>query len=183
MARCRWFGLILVSVVFCAGCKKPNPQPLSPAASTPATMETPMFHLDHAQPKLQTIKLWLGAQELNTEIARSPIEVSTGMMFREQMAENEAMLFVFPNTDYRSFYMRNTKVPLSCAYIDSQGNILEIYDMKPLDESPIPSKSDQIQYVLEVRQGWFARNKVGAGATVRTEAGSLADTFFSRRKS
>jgi len=139
-----------------------------------------VFYLDEAQPKLPTVKLWLGSQELVTEIARKPLEIGTGMMYRDKMAENEAMLFVFPGPGPRSFYMRNTKIPLSCAYIDPQGNILEIHDMKPLDETPISSASNNIQYVLETRQGWFARNKVAVGSVVRTERGSLHDTFFTK---
>ncbi len=176
MARRRRFSFILISLSVCFGCNKPS-------ATVPATnaAPAPMFHLEHAQAKLPTLKIWLGEAELVTEIARSPIQISTGMMFREKMAENEAMLFVFPGPDYRSFYMKNTKVPLSCAYIDPQGTILEIYDMKPLDETPIRSKSDKIQYVLETPQGWFGRHKVEVGMTVRTESGTLDDTFFPKR--
>ncbi len=180
MTWSRVLSLVIVGVCFCAGCKKAG---LSAPAQTPAPNPPPgTLYMTNAQPKLPTIKLWLGAQELNTEVARNPIQIFTGMMFREKMAENEAMLFVFPGPDYRSFYMRNTRVPLSCAYIDPHGTILEIYDMKPLDETPIPSISDQIQYVLEVPQGWFKRNKVEAGASVRTEAGTLPDTFFPGRR-
>ena len=63
-------------------------------------------YLDRAQPKLSTIKLWLGSQELVTEVARTQTEVDTGMMFRKEMNENEAMLFVFAQPFQASFYMR-----------------------------------------------------------------------------
>ncbi len=127
------------------------------------------------------MKLWLGAQELTSELATAPVEVATGMMFRKTMAENEAMLFVFRFPHQASFYMKNTYLPLSCAYIDSEGKIVEIHDMKPLDESAIEAKSDNVQYVLEVKQGWFERNKIGVGTVIRTERGSLAETFFGRQ--
>ena len=94
------------------------------------------------------------------------------------MAEDEAMLFVFPKPRRASFYMRNTILPLSCAYIGSDGAILEIHDMKPLDETPIVASTDQVQYVLEVNQGWFKRHGVSVGTVVSTEKGTLRKTFF-----
>ena len=90
------------------------------------------------------------------------------------------MLFVFGGPMRASFWMRNTLIPLSCAYIDPEGVIQEIRDMKPLDETPIEAKTDQVQYVLEVKQGWFERNKVNVGMLVRTEQGSLRETYFRR---
>jgi uncharacterized membrane protein (UPF0127 family) len=138
--------------------------------------------MNHAQPKLPTIQLWLGSQALDTEIARTPVQLATGMMFRTNMAENEAMLFVFNDVGPRSFYMKNTKVPLSLAYIDPQGSILEIHHLVPLDESPVFSKSDRIQYVLETRQGWFERHNITVGTSIRTELGSFYDTFFKRKE-
>jgi uncharacterized protein len=133
-----------------------------------------------AQGKLRTIKLWLGAEEMMTEIAASEKEITTGMMFRTEMAENEGMLFILPGAQRASFWMKNTLVPLSCAYIDPDGTILEIHDMKPKDETPIPAKVTNILYVLEVKQGWFERHKIGVGTQIRTERGTLAQTFFRR---
>jgi uncharacterized protein len=132
------------------------------------------------QPKLSTIKLWLGPKEVIAEQAVSPVQVQTGMMFRKQMEENEGMLFVFSRPMRVSFWMRNTLLPLSCAYIDSSGVILETHDMKPLDETPIEATSDQVQFVLEVKQGWFERNKIAPGTLVRTERGALGETYFGR---
>ncbi|MEO8429286.1 MAG: DUF192 domain-containing protein, partial [Verrucomicrobiota bacterium] len=79
-----------------------------------------------------------------------------------------------------SFYMRNTIIPLSCAYIDSEGEILEIRELKPLDETAVEAASENVRYVLETKQGWFDRNKIGVGTLVRAHAGSLAETFFAR---
>ncbi len=175
-----WCYTLLVATIFlCVGCKKPTPAP-SPRAATSAAPENTTLHMDHAQPKLPTLKVWLGPQELVTEIARTPVQVATGMMFRKEMAENEAMLFVFNFPEQRSFWMKNVNLPLSCAYIDPQGMIIEIHDMQPHNEAPIPSSSDKIQYVLETRQGWFARHNIGTNTIVRTELGSLGDTFFRR---
>jgi uncharacterized membrane protein (UPF0127 family) len=166
-----------------AGCDKPVPRVQAAPANPPppaANAETG-FSPTNAQPKLQTIKVWLGSQELTTELAVTMPQVMTGMMFRKEMAESEGMLFVFSRAHQASFYMKNTIVPLSCAYIDPEGAILEIHDMKPLDETSITASASNIQYVLEVKQGWFERNKVGTGVVVRTEFGPLHETFFSGR--
>lgn len=174
-----WVGILLL--VSFAGCQKPN---AAPPAAKPATTRQPtnaLPHLNHAQPKLRTIKLWLGAEEMVTEVALSIEQISTGMMFRKEMAENEAMLFVFARPHKTSFYMKNTTVPLSCAYIDSEGAIVELHDLQPLNEAPVEAKSDNIQYVLEVPQGWFKRHNIGPGTVVRTERGSLPELFFQRK--
>jgi hypothetical protein len=71
-------------------------------------------------------------------------------------------------------------IPLSCAYLNREGVILELHDMKPQDETPIPADSREVQYVLETAQGWFERNQVGAGTLVQTDKGSLRETFFGR---
>ncbi len=130
------------------------------------------------QPKLPTTKLWIGREVLTVEVARTQEEISKGMMYRKELDENEGMLFVFPRPRQVSFFMRNTTIPLSCAYVDSDGTILEIHKMEPLDETPVRSSSDKVRYVLEVRQGWFQRHQIQEGAVMQTEAGSLEATFF-----
>jgi uncharacterized membrane protein (UPF0127 family) len=156
-----------------AGCGK---QP--PVAAPPTVVSNGP---SQAQPKLPTIKLFIGTNELETELATTPLQMATGMMFRQSMAETEGMIFVFPAPQRASFYMRNTTVPLSCAYIDNAGIIREIYDMKPLDETPIAAQSDQIRFCLEVPQGWFQRHHVVAGMAVGTQRGTLMQTFFGTR--
>jgi uncharacterized membrane protein (UPF0127 family) len=177
-----WAGVLLVATL--AGCDKPSaaPPPAPPKTTTAAPQtNNPLPHLDHAMPKLRTIKLWLGSQELETELAMTIEEISTGMMFRKDMGENEGMLFIFGRPHKTSFYMKNTTVPLSCAYIDPEGTILEIHDLKPLDESPVDAKAENILYVLEVKQGWFKRHNIETGSLVRTERGTLPETFFPKR--
>ena len=171
-------GLLLV----CAGCQKSNSAaPANSAAqSRQAQTNTTLPHLNHAQAKLPTLKLWLGNAEVEAEQALSLEQISTGMMFRKDMGENEGMLFVFGRPHRTSFYMKNTTVPLSCAYVDTEGTILEIHDMKPLDETPIEAKSENILYVLEMKQGWFQRHNIGVGTVLRTERGSLPHTYPQR---
>ncbi len=160
-----------------AGCTKPAEPPLPVPGIDPLR-----GHLLSAQPKLPTLKVWLGDQELIAEIARRPVEIATGMMFRTNMPENTAMIFVFPDAQPRSFYMRNCVVPLSAGYIAPDGTLLEIVDLQPGEERGVESKSGAVQFVLEVPQGWFQRHNITAGAIVRTERGSLPATFFPRRR-
>ena len=104
------------------------------------------------------------------------------MMFRKEMNENEAMLFVFAQPFHASFYMRNTIIPLSCAYLDTEGEILEIHDLKPMDETPIEAASTNVRYVLETKQGWLIETKLGWEHLIRAEAGPLTETFSAADK-
>ena len=151
-----------------------------PSASAPP-FAAPAEEAGRPQPKLPTLKLWLGPHELVGELATTGQQQQMGMMWRTNMAEMEAMLFVFGAPHRAGFWMKNTLLPLSCAYIDPEGVILEIRDMKPRDETSLTAATDRVQYVLEVNQGWFTRNKVGVGTVLRTERGSLRESFFGRR--
>lgn len=188
----RGFAAAVLLMICALGCRDEQVDvsgarsvPAQPVAPRPAPVQT----VEEAglppaptkpQPKLPTLKLFIGTNELTAEIASRLHEITTGMMWRTNMAEMEGMLFVFPEPDFRSFWMRNTLLPLSCAYIDPQGVILELHDMKPRDLTGIKSSSNQIQYVLEVNQGWFQRHDVSLGMTVTTAHGSLSKTFFRR---
>jgi uncharacterized membrane protein (UPF0127 family) len=165
---------VLALVVGTLGCNDSGPSPSAPASAFPGAPT-------QAQPKLQTIKLWLGAEEMITELALTPIQVQTGMMFRTNMAENESMLFVFSYPHQATFWMLNTSLPLSAAYISPEGEILEIHDLQPHNTNSVVAATDRVQYVLETRQGWFQRHHVNVGGHIRTEHGSLQETFFKRR--
>ncbi|MDR1443612.1 MAG: DUF192 domain-containing protein [Treponema sp.] len=99
---------------------------------------------------------------LRAEIARTTEERQQGLMFRKSLADGQGMLFVFDRDQILSFYMRNTLIPLSIAYIRSDGGIAEILDMRPRDETSIRS-SRSVRYALEVPQGWFDRAGIKAG--------------------
>jgi len=167
----------------------PAPAP-SPAASAPATNGAPRPKASTSidpnfptqpQPRLRTMKVWVGAEEVIAEIAMTDPEIHTGMMNRTDIQENEGMLFVFRDADVRGFWMKNCLIPLSCAYIDPDGVIAETHEMYAMDEKPIVSKSDRVQFVLEMKEGWYKRHNIGPGVVVRTERGPLKQTFFARR--
>src|SRR5215470_14381544 len=118
------FGLIGIAgliVALASSCKKTTAAPPAP----PASPQFPGLPTQ-AQPKLPTTKLWVSTEELIAELAMTDLQQHTGMMFRTNMAENEAMLFVSAFPDRKSFWMLNTFVPLSAAYIDPEGIIQEI---------------------------------------------------------
>ena len=156
-----------------AGCQKPAAPAAPPAAATPP-MPT------RAQPKLQTLKLWVGSEELITELALTGIQQQTGMMFRTNMAENEAMLFPMPYNLRASFWMTNCPLPLSVAYIRADGVIQEIHPLQPFNIVPVESATNNIRFALETPHGWFDRHSVRTGMVVRTERGPLYNTFFQR---
>ncbi len=172
-----------VVIVFYAGCHQAAPPALPPSSTSKAAPQqtvNSLGYLNVAQTKLTTLRLFLGPKEIVAELAVQPVEIQTGMMHRTEMAEAEGMLFIFRGPHRASFYMRNTKIPLSGAYIDPEGVILEVRDMKPLDETPIEAATDRVQFVLEMNQGWFVRNGVNPGTVVTTERGTLRETFFRR---
>lgn len=169
--------LLIASVCVVLGC---GPSASAPSATTVTKVEAAEANRE-PQPKLPTLKLWIGAQEMVTEIARAPAEHERGMMFRKQMGEQEGMIFIFPQPKRTAFWMKNTLVPLTAAYIGSDGVVLELHDLKPLDETPATAASDKVRYVLEVPEGWFVRHKLGVGALIRTERGSLEEAFFGTR--
>jgi len=115
---------------------------------------------------LPTTQLTLAGKSLSVEIAATPEQQARGLMFRESMPPDHGMLFPFPEPRTASFWMRNTPLPLSIAYLDSRGVILEIHDMKPFDERSIRSTSSQVAYALEVHQGWFRRQGITPGDRV-----------------
>lgn len=118
---------------------------------------------------------------MEAELAIRPKEITTGMMFRTNMAENEGMLFIFQTPHRASFWMKNTSIPLSAAYINPDGIIEEIHPLEPLNTNAVVAKSSNIQYVLETPQGWFDRHNIPTGSVIRTERGSLPETFFRRQ--
>ncbi|HTC13847.1 MAG TPA: DUF192 domain-containing protein [Chthoniobacterales bacterium] len=115
---------------------------------------------------LKTAELKISNVPLTAEIADTPQASENGLMFRDSLPADRGMLFIFEQPRKATFWMRNTKIPLSIAYIDSAGKILEIKSMNPLDETIVPSSSDQIAYALEANQGWFAQHGISTGAIV-----------------
>ena len=173
-------GLAMALLMVAVGCDQTKPG-ASSAANTPSAPPPIEDRLPkQAQPKLPTLKVWVGAEELVTEMALSREQQMTGMMWRTNMPENTAMLFVHPQPQQAGYWMQNCFVPLSIAYIDTAGVILEIHDMQPHDTNSVVSAATNVRFALETPQGWFQRHHVSTGAVVQTERGPLAGTFLRR---
>ncbi len=112
--------------------------------------------------KLPAIKLTAGMHVIQAEVARTPNEWSIGLMFRQTMGANEGMLFATDEARQQCFWMRNTLLPLSVAFIADDGSIVNIENMKPqtLDSH---CSTKPVRFVLEVNEGWFAKRGIKAG--------------------
>ena len=103
---------------------------------------------------------------MDVELAESTQQQAKGLRFRQTLAENAEMLFVFPAPQRVSFWMKDASIPLSIAFIQSDGKIIQIRPMQPNDETPVQSLSDRVTYALLVNQGWFERHGIAAGTVI-----------------
>ena len=117
---------------------------------------------DIPQPRLPTVLLQAGLHQITAEVARTPQQQQIGMMMRTQMAQHEGMLFVFDDVAPRCFWMKNTLLPLSIAFIADDGTIVNLADMQPRSEASHCS-AQPVRYALEMNQGWFAKRGIQAG--------------------
>ena len=112
---------------------------------------------------LPRVKLTAGMHQIDAQVARTPDQRMIGLMFRKEMPRHEGMLFVFEQPSRQCFWMRNTFLPLTAAFVADDGTIVNLADMKPQsDDSHCSAKP--VRYVLEMNQGWFAKKGVKAGS-------------------
>jgi uncharacterized protein len=145
----RYAAFALSFLLLVAGCEQRH----DPTASDPFGLPTATLEIGHAS--------------IDAEIADTPTSSERGLMYRSSMAENHGMLFVFDAPRKATFWMKNTKIPLSIAYLDKAGKILEVKSMKPFDETIVPSATDTVGYALEMNEGWFDRHGISAGQKVQ----------------
>ena len=140
----KFFTVIFIAALL-AGCKKTE----TAAATRSIDDSLPT----HAQPKLQTMKIYLGAETLDAELAPTPKEETTGMMFRTNILETDAMLFVFPFPQRAEFWMKNCPESISAAYIGPDGVIQEIHHLEKEDTNTVFSATEKTSvYVLETKR-------------------------------
>lgn len=145
-----------------AGCRSGNPA--APAA--PLKTVSDHFAVD------------VGGHAAQLELAVLASEQEHGLMQRPDLGPDEGMIFVYDRPQRQSYWMRNTPEALDIAYLGPGGEIDEIYPGYPFDERPVTSMGDQIQFVLEMRQGWFAARGLHPGARVDMKA--VADALRAR---
>ncbi len=120
---------------------------------------------DHALPSLVITPTQGSMVRLYIEIADTPIRQERGLMNRTTMAEDQGMIFVFPTATDVAFWMHDTLLPLSIAFIDANRRIVDLQDMQPLDET-LHSSAQPYVYALEVNQGYFRRHGIAVGDAV-----------------
>jgi len=149
--------LILLFLIFDLSCKTKNE--LS-SQKIPSKTTTPFVVIKN--------------ETLYIEISDREKERATGLMYRDKLDDNKGMLFLFDTERILSFWMKNTKIPLSIAFLNSKKIIIDIQNMKPLTEAEHRSRFSAI-YALEVNKGWFKRHNVGVGDTVFFHFGSAVE--------
>ncbi len=157
MKRANLLTLLLAAILF-AGCSKTSP-PAPAAVSVADPLPT------HAQPRLRTMKIYLGAETLEAELALSPKEEQTGMMFRTNIQETDAMLFaLLPRM--RAGRLLDDELPgiHFGGLHQPDGTIEEIHHLEQNDNKAVEASRDNIHFVLETKEGWFARHNISPPA-------------------
>lgn len=109
----------------------------------------------HLKSGIQIVDIELCGTSLQVEIASTPAEQQKGLMFRQELPENQGMLFTYNQPQRVSFWMANTAIPLDVGFFTADGKLQEVHSLKPFDLTSVSSKRNDIQYALEVNHGWF----------------------------
>jgi uncharacterized protein len=136
----------------------------STTTSTPPAPSTRSAELD--ENGFHTAQIQIGTETLQVELAETPQQQTKGLRFRQTLDENDGMLFIFAAPKRVSFWMKDASIPLSIAFIQSDGKMIQIRPMQPNDETPVQSLSDRVTYALLVNQGWFERHGIAAGTVI-----------------
>ncbi|MBT9549548.1 MAG: DUF192 domain-containing protein [Hydrogenophaga sp.] len=127
------------------------------------TVSGPAWSRDGPQTNLPRVTLTAGMHLIQAQVAATPEQRSIGLMFRQDMPANEGMVFVFEEPAGQCFWMKNTLLPLTAAFVADDGTIVNLADMKPQTEDSHCS-AKPVRYVLEMNQGWFTKRGLKAGA-------------------
>ena len=118
------------------------------------------------QNKSELYDLNFSGVSLKVEVAALPEERELGLMFRNSLKENEGMLFVFKEGSGQRFWMKNTRIPLDIGYLSTSGVLLEVHKAKPYDLSGVPSRSQDIKFVLELNAGGYKKLGIKIGSRI-----------------
>jgi uncharacterized membrane protein (UPF0127 family) len=118
---------------------------------------------DTPQTNLPRIKLQAGMHQMDVQVAQTPEQRSIGLMFRAEMPTHEGMLFVFEQPSVQCFWMKNTLLPLTAAFVADDGTIVNLADMKP-QTTDSHCSTKPVRFVLEMNQGWFGKRGLKAGS-------------------
>lgn len=118
------------------------------------------------QTQLPRTRLSAGMHQIDAQVAQTFEQRMIGLMWRKEMPQHEGMLFIFEAPATQCFWMKNTFLPLTAAFIDDSGTIVNLVDMQPHSTASHCS-AQPVRYVLEMNQGWFARKGLTAGAKLQ----------------
>ncbi len=126
-----------------------------------------LAHSEVEPPKLPKVTLAIGSvHKVIAEVASIPSDRAQGLMFRKNMPDSEGMLFVYPQPHITGMWMKNTLIPLSVAFIDDKGVIINVEEMTPQTEDAHMAKAPA-KYSLEMNSGWFKKRKLGPGTKIK----------------
>ena len=128
---------------------------LAASASAVAAQEQPQLNLSR-------VKLQAGMHQIDAQLALTPDQRQTGLMFRAEMPQHEGMLFVFEQASPQCFWMKNTLLPLTAAFVADDGTIVNLADMRP-QTTDSHCSAKPVRFVLEMNQGWFAKKAIKPG--------------------
>jgi uncharacterized protein len=162
----RWISVLLLTFLL-GGCGQSEPV-VPPAPKTAADWFT----------------IKVDGQSVRMQLAVMRTEMEYGLMERRELGRDDGMLFVYLRPQLMSFWMRNTPLPLDIGFFSPEGELREIYQMHPFDETKVSSRSNQLQFALEMNQGWFKANNVRPGAKLDLKAvvAALKERDFAARQ-
>jgi hypothetical protein len=117
--------------------------------------------------KRKLVTIWVEDVPLKVEVSDTPFLRRRGLMYRKSLPQNQGMLFIFDEPGFHSFWMKNTSIPLSIAFISEDKEIIQIDSMTPYDIINFHSPKKPIKYAIEVNQGWFGKHKIKVGDKIR----------------
>ncbi len=132
----------------------------------PPLLTSLQVRAEQPQMQLPRVELGAGMHLIQAQVAATPQQRSVGLMWRRDMPPNEGMLFVFERPEVQCFWMKNTLLPLSAAFVDDTGLIVNLADMKPQTTDSHCSQKP-VRFVLEMHRGWFAKRGLQAGTQLR----------------
>ena len=121
---------------------------------------------ENPQMTLQHVKLSAGMHQIDAQVALTPEQRQIGLMFRAEMPQHEGMIFVFEQPTQQCFWMKNTILPLTAAFVADDGTIVNLADMKP-HTTDAHCSVKPVRYVLEMNKGWFAKKGIKAGSKLQ----------------
>jgi uncharacterized membrane protein (UPF0127 family) len=119
------------------------------------------------QLQLPRVQLQIGMYQIDAQLASTHEQRAVGLMYRNDMPQHEGMLFVFEQAQVQCFWMKNTLMPLTAAFIDDDGRIVNLADMQP-QTTDSHCSAKPVRYVLEMKQGWFAAKQIRKGQQLKS---------------